>query len=127
MKEELQKIGMYDLRFNDILDINYDDLEIYQSNKGLRTHLIKRKHFNCLQYIEKTSEIINNPDYIGINPNEKGDSIEFIKKYSENIQVAVKLESKGEYYYVATIHDLQESKMKRRLNSGRIIKVDKNN
>lgn len=41
---------------------------------------ILKKHPECTQYINKLSEIIQNPNYIGINPNEKGKSFENYRK-----------------------------------------------
>ena len=48
-------------------------------------------------------EIIENPDYVGVNPNENDKSIEFIKKYSKNVLVGVKLEKDGQYLYVSSM------------------------
>ena len=42
--------------------------------------------------VSYTHLIIENPDYVGVNPNENDKSIEFIKKYSKNVLVGVKLE-----------------------------------
>lgn len=82
--------------------------------------MVKRKHFNCLKYIDYLPEIIENPDYVGVNPNENDKSIEFIKKYSKNVLVGVKLEKDGQYLYVSSMYDIQDSKISRRLYSGRI-------
>ncbi|MCH5263019.1 MAG: hypothetical protein J1F42_08900 [Lachnospiraceae bacterium] len=65
-------------------------------------------------------DIIMNPDYIGVNPNEQGISIELIKRYADNVMLGIKLDMAGEYLYVFTMHDIQESKILRRLHSGRI-------
>lgn len=118
-KDELLKVGKYNPKFNDILGINMGELEIYRS-KGLPSHMVKRKHFNCLKYIDYIPDIIQNPDYIGINPNEAGQSIEIIKRYKDNVMIGIKLDTDGEYLYVSTVHDVQESKIERRLYSGRI-------
>ena len=118
-KEELLKVGKYNPKFNEILGIEIDELEIYRS-KGLPTHMVKRKHFNCLKYIDYIPDIIENPDYIGVNPNEYGTSIEIIKRYRDNVMIGIKLDTDGEYLYVSTVHDVQESKIARRLHSGRI-------
>lgn len=125
---KLLKVGEYNSRFNDILGINIGNLEIYRS-KGLRSHMVKRKHFKCLKYIEHIPDIILKPDYIGINPNEYGTSIELVKKYADNIMIGIKLDIDGEYLYVSTMHDIQESKIIRRLHSGRLKEffVDKEN
>ena len=125
-KEDLLKVGKYNPMFNDILGIDIGDLEIYRS-KGLPAHMVKRKHFKCLKYIDYIPDIILEPDYIGINPNEPGISIELIKRYTDNIMIGIKLDTDGEYLYVSTMHDVQESKISRRLHGGRLkeLSVDK--
>lgn len=60
-----------------------ENLGIYRS-KGLPSHIVKRKHYRCLKYIDYIPDIILKPDYIGINPNEQGKSIELIKRYADN-------------------------------------------
>lgn len=118
-KEELLKVGKYNSKFNEILGINIKELEIYRS-KGLPSHMVKRKHFKCLKYIDYIPNIILEPDYIGINPNEQDTSIELIKRYADNVMIGIKLDTDGEYLYVSTMHEVQESKISRRLHSGRI-------
>ena len=90
------------------------DFEIYRS-KGLPSHMVKRKHFNCLRYIDYIPDIILEPDYIGVNPNEQGLSIELIKRYADNVLIGVKLDAEKEYLYVSTMHDVQEAKNTRRV------------
>ncbi len=119
----LIKVGTYNPNFNFILDININISDIYLS-RGLKKHLIKRKHFNVLKYLPKIPEIIKNPDYIGINPNEKNESIELIKKYEKNILVGIKIDVANDILYISTIHDISKSKIKRRLHSGRLKKID---
>ena len=125
-KEELLIVGEYNPDFNKILGININKLKIYRS-KGLPSHMIKRKHYKCLKYIDYIPDIILNPDYIGINPNEQEQSIELIKQYSDNVLVGIKLDVGGEYLYVSTMHDVQENKISRRLHSGRIKKISVDN
>ena len=124
MKEEkeLLKVGKYNPHFNDILGINIKELEIYRS-KGLPSHMVKRKHLKCLKYIDYIPDIILEPDYLGINPNEQETSIELVKKYADNVMIGIKLDTDGEYLYVSTMHDIQESKILRRLHSGRLKKI----
>ena len=88
--------------------------------------MVKRKHYKCLKYIDYIPDIIAEPDYIGVNPNEAGESIEIVKKYEDNVLVGIKLDTEGEYFYVSTMYDIQESKVSRRLHSGRLkeFKVD---
>ena len=118
-KEELLQVGTYNSQFNETLGIDIKELEVYRS-KGLLAHMVKRKHYKCLKYIDYIPDIIKTPDYVGVNPNEQGISIELIKKYADNILVGIKLDSEGDYLYVSTMHDIQESKISRRLHSGRL-------
>lgn len=121
MDDKLIKVGKYNAEFNTILGLNLDNtLEIYRS-KGLPAHMLKSRHANCLKYIDYIPDIIESPDYIGVNPNENGtESIELIKRYKDNVMIGIKLDKDGDYLYVATMHDIQEKKIERRLYSGRI-------
>lgn len=122
MSEKLIWIGEYKKEFNSILGINIESKDIYRS-KGLPAHMIKSRHEKCLKYIDYIPDIVNNPDYIGINPNENGtESIELIKRYRDNVMIGIKLDKDNDYLYVSTMHDIQESKLQRRLYSGRIKK-----
>ena len=128
MDDNILKVGKYNTKFNDILGLNIAELDIYRS-KGLPTHMVKSKHFKALKYIDYIPDIIESPDYVGINPNEDGtESIELIKRYKDNILVGIKLDEENGYLYVSTMHDIQEGKVSRRLYSGRIKEfiIDKN-
>lgn len=124
--EGLLEVGKYNLKFNEILGIYIDELKIYRS-RGLPAHMIKRKHFKCLKYIDYIPDIILNPDYIGINPNEQNISIELVKRYADNVAVGIKLDTDKDYLYVSTMYDIQDTKIMRRLHSGRLkmLSVDK--
>lgn len=118
MADEMIKLGTYNKDFNDIIGTEMKALDIYRS-KGLPAHLLKRKHYNALKYIDYLPDIISSPDYIGIDPKEP-DSVEFVKMYKDNIWVGIKIDKDTERYYVSTMYDVQESKISRRLHSGRI-------
>lgn len=119
MKNDSLKVGSYNPKFNEVLGIEITELDIYRS-KGLPTHMLKSKHANCLKYIDYIPDIIKNPDYIGVNPNETTKSIELIKRYKDNVIIGIKLDQDNNYLYVSTMHDIQEAKIQRRLHSGRI-------
>jgi hypothetical protein len=121
--EKLIKVGNYNKKFNELLGINITQEEIFRS-KGLKTHLIKRNHCNCLKYIDCISDIIEHPDYIGINPNETNQSIELVKKYNDNILLGIKVDLSTNSLYISTMFDLQESKLQRRIHSGRLVKYE---
>lgn len=82
--------------------------------------MMKRHHENCLPYIDNIPDIIASPDYIGVNPNEPDPSIELVKIYKDNVLVGIKLDKETDTLYVSTMYALQESKLKRRLHSGRL-------
>ena len=62
---------------------------------------------------------------LGINPNEtRTDSIELIKRYKDNILIGIKLDKSSNYLYISTMYNIQESKIQRRLHSGRLKKFN---
>lgn len=121
--DKLISVGKYNKKFNELLGINITQEEIFRST-GLPAHLVKRNHGNCLKYIDYISDIIEHPDYIGRNPNEKGNSVELVKKYKDNILLGIKVDLSTNSLYISTMFDLQESKLQRRLHSGRLVKYE---
>ena len=121
MSESNFKVGTYNGQYDGLLGVCLPKLNIVQS-EGLEKHISKR-HPSCLRYISKISEIISSPDYIGINPKESS-SFELIKQYDDNVLVGIKLDIKNNYYYVATLHDIKQSKINNRLFSGRLKKIE---
>ena len=119
MDNNLLIMGNYNQLFNDMLNINIKHDVIYRS-KGLPSHMLKSRHEKCLKYIDYIPEIIENPDYIGINPNEKGQTIELVKRYGDNVLIGIKVDKNNDYLYVSTMYDISESKLQRRLYSGRL-------
>ena len=93
-------------------------IPIYMS-RGLRAHIVKR-HPDCLKYLSSVETIISAPDYIGKSPNEPNSSFEVVKVLDKNVQVAMRLEPEEEYYYIATLHTITDSKLERRIKSGRL-------
>lgn len=122
-EDKLIEVGEFYQELNDIIGSDLPLQKIYRS-KGFPSHLIKRKHFNCLKHIDFIPDIIENPDYVGINPNEDGETIELIKVLDKNILVGIKLNIDENYLYVSTMHEIQEPKLQRRIHGGRIKKVN---
>ena len=91
-------------------------------SEGLKKHILKHNHENVIGYFEEIPSIIKYPDYIGQNPRENGISLEYIKILGTNLLVAVKLDIKNDYFYVASFYGITDSKLKKMINSGRIIK-----
>lgn len=117
--DKLIKIGEFKQEYNQILNTSLPCFEIMQST-GLVKHIFKR-HSHCVQYLDKVSDILENPDYIGINPKENN-SVELVKVYEDNILIAIKLDCDNGYYYLASLYNISGGKMENRLNSGRLKK-----
>lgn len=114
---KLFKVGEYNKKFNDILNCNLPLTDIMQS-VGLEVH-IRNRHPNCIKYIDKIGDIIKAPDYIGTNKKEPN-SIELVKIYDENILLAIKLDKNSNGLYVASLYEVKDSKISKRLHSGRL-------
>lgn len=123
MDERVIPIGKFLPEFNIYLPYHIDQELIYRSI-GLEKHILKR-HPECLQYIGLIPSILSDPDYIGVNPNEKNISFELVKVISENIQIGIKLDAGENYLYVATLHTITNAKLKHGIENGRLKKFDK--
>lgn len=123
MNSKVFKAAPFNSQFNKYLPepLKYDF--IYQS-EGLQKHIEKR-HPECLPYLSLLSSIIEDPDYIGINPNEKGTSFELVKVMSENVQIGIKLDIVKDYLYVATLHAITPGKLQHGIENGRLKRFDK--
>ena len=100
------------------LDDSIDSVKVNMEN--LKKHLEKRNHDNMIKYLSRISELLENPTYIGINPREKGRSIEYVIQLDENVLIGIKLDYKNEYFYIATMHEISELKLNQRIKNGRL-------
>ena len=84
--------------------------------KGFNTLI--NKYSSSKDYVGKLkTEIIEKPTYVGIHPPRGG--IEFIKKYDENIMVAVQV-SKRDVLYLRSMYIITEDKVEMYLDNGSI-------
>lgn len=60
------------------------------------------------QCMKDIPEIIQHPDYISIHPADE--SVSFIKKYSKNVNVAIKISTDGKMVY-RTMYPLRETQL----------------
>ncbi len=123
MNHSIFKISSFSPEWKTYLpfELNYDS--VYQS-AGLAKHIEKR-HPECLAYLPYVSSILASPDYIGVNPNEPGKSFELVKTFDNAVQIGIKLDTKNNYLYVATLHTITQSKLQRNVESGRLKRIDK--
>lgn len=117
--ETLFVVGAYLEKFNTATGQSLPCGDIYQST-GLLAHLQKR-HPEEVGLIEHIPDVIHSPDYIGHNPNEPN-SVELIKIMDKNVMVCVKLDTKKNYLYVASVFSVSDAKVTHRLRSGRIVR-----
>ena len=102
------------------LGIQKETIKIYRS-KGLLAHLLKRKHYKAIKYLDFIPEIISTPDYAGFYEGQ----IELVRIFKDNIFLSIKLDLSKDIYYVSTIFDVSMSKIEAYCKSGRLKKLDK--
>ena len=116
----MKQVGRIKSEYFRILKLD-DSIDIVKVNmENLKKHLEKRNHDNMIKYLSRISELLENPTYIGINPREKGRSIEYVIQLDENVLIGIKLEYKNEYFYIATMHEISELKLNQRIKNGRL-------
>lgn len=120
MAHNLTHVGKFTPKLNEILGSDIPCLNIYCSS-GFTEHVGKR-HPACLKLIKDIPDIIKSPDYIGQGSRDP-DSVEFVKRMRGNVLVAVKLDRDNNYLYVASMYYITDSKVERRLLSGRLKKA----
>lgn len=109
-----------------IVGLETDSSTIVIHEENLKKHMLKSRHQNMVKYISNVSDILNNPDYVGQNRHIKTDSFEVIKVLDDNVLVAVKLDKKNDYFFVASVYDVTDSKLNHMKKNGRIKVFDKN-
>lgn len=79
-----------------------------------------RKDFNCdaeyEQCLKDIPNIIQNPDYISIHPTDE--SVSFIKKYTKNVSVAIKISTDGKMVY-RTMYPLRDAQLSEYIKNNR--------
>lgn len=117
MGDKLFVVGQYIEKFNKLTGQQIPCGDIYQS-VGLVTH-VRNHHPGKEGLVALVGDVIRSPDYIGKHPKEPN-SIELVKKISGNAMVCIKLDTKRNYLFVASVFEISEGKLKNRLNSGRL-------
>ena len=108
-----------------LLGLETDLSEIEYSKHGLKRHLEKRKHYDVLKYLDNIKEIIENPDYVGINTKGNKLALEYVKCYKKNILLALKVNKTKDKFFVVSMYSINDFKLNSRKFSGRLKKVDK--
>lgn len=100
------------------------DSEVLFDKTGILHHMRKRHHKDAIPYLDFVEEIIERPDFVGKTEKNGLPALEFIRVYEDNVLVAVKLNEKKRKFYVASVYIITDSKVRNRVESGRIIKLD---
>lgn len=116
-------IGHYNNKFNKLIEKNITTNEIKVCD-GLKAHLKKNKHQDCIEYIPKLPELLKSPDYVGVNPNIEEESFQYVKNIdNKTILIGIKKDEENDYLYVATMYTIRKRRLKRLISNGRLKKV----
>ena len=104
----------------EIFKVEIDNDRIIYSREGLYKHIIKRNHNDVIKYFDNLENIVNNPDYVGMSNRNNSPSFEYVKCYEDNVLVAVRLNKKKGFFYIASMYIITDSKLESRIRSGRL-------
>lgn len=104
----------------EIFNIEIENDKIIYSKEGLYKHILKRNHNDVIKYFENLHNIVNNPDYVGMSNRNNSPSFEYVKCYDDNVLVAVRLNKKKGFFYIASMYIITNSKLESRIRSGRL-------
>lgn len=125
MENDVKQIGKMSKEVVDLLSIQLEyDTPILIGKSNIE-HIKRRHPYEYEKYFRDIEMILEEPDYVGINP--KDESISFVKEYqadAEFIRVAVKV-SAGKKSYAKTLHLLSTCNAERYIEKGTLIKLDK--
>ena len=116
------KVGEINQRVIDLLKLNIEAGTPIFMGKSNIEHMIQSHPSDYEAYSQSIPDIIETPDYIGVNPKDK--SIEYVKVFiiqNESVKVAVRV-SHGGLYYARTIYARDITKMERFISKGYLIK-----
>lgn len=121
---EIQIVGKLRQEIIDLVGITLTagDILMYP---GAIKHIQRKRPDDFVKYFQRIPEIVSDPDYVGVHPGEP-DSVEFVKILDDDILVAVKLAPEG-YLFLSSMYTLTRAKVPKRLKSGRLVAVPKNN
>ncbi|MCL2427544.1 MAG: PBECR2 nuclease fold domain-containing protein [Oscillospiraceae bacterium] len=117
-----RKVGEISQRVIDLLNLNVKSKTPIFTGKSNVLHMQKSHKQDYKAYGRYIPAIIENPDYVGINPSD--DSIEFVKIFEIDgkfVKVAVRI-SDGGNYYARTIYARELGKFEKFVESGHLIK-----
>ena len=125
MKIRSKKIGILKKKYLKALNINNCNCSNVYLNPGAEQHIKISHPKDYNNYFNSIKYIISKPDYLGLNPRVK-DSIELVRVYNRDvILISIAISKKG-YLYLSSMYTIGprgNSKIKKRLKSGRLIQA----
>lgn len=116
-------IGTITQQIESLLNLNLpNDRNIYLGETNIK-HMITSHPTDFQKYKDELTNILSNPDYVGLNPNDS--SIEYVKEYivdNEYVKVAVRIYS-GKKFYARSIYVLNNNRVKNFISKGTLIKT----
>lgn len=118
------ELGTLDKEIINLLSLNTDESKILLSSNTIKHIKKHEKDYSSYEEFKKCTEsaidIIESPDYVGIHSD--GHSIQYIKRISVNILVAVRINNLGKMW-VKSIYPITDAKLEGYINSGRLKKI----
>ncbi|WP_455067693.1 PBECR3 domain-containing polyvalent protein [Parvimonas micra] len=109
----------------ELLGLKTELTEIEYSKHGLKRHLEKRQHYDVLKYLDDIKDIIDNPDYVGVNKKDNKIALEYVKCFNKNVLLVLKVNKTKDKFFIASMYSINDFKLNNRKFSGRLKKVDK--
>lgn len=109
----LDKKPEFEGRISAQTDILFWKSRLKHTERHRRDFLSDEEFEQCMNDIPS---IIQNPDYISIHPTDE--SVCFIRKYSKNVSVAIKISTQGDQVY-RTMYPLRDSQLQNYIKGGR--------
>ena len=97
------------------------DRNIYLGDTNIQ-HMKNSHPVDYEKYKDELENILSNPDYIGLNPND--DSIEYVKEFiqdNEYVKVAVRISS-GDKYFARSMYVLNKNRVRNFIAKGTLKK-----
>ena len=122
----MKKIGAFKKEIIDLLGLNIAaDTPIYVGDQNIE-HMQNRHPAEFEKYFFRIEEIIDDPDYVGVN--EKNKSVDYVKLFmvdTEYVQVSVRVNATG-IHNARTLFLLMTYKAERYIEQGTLKPVPKN-
>lgn len=118
-------VGQFSKKVIDLLHLTIDEGTPIFMGAVNEKHMRNRHEYEYDKYCMDIPIILDNPDYVGINPHDN--SIMYVKEYfecGEYIRIGVKVAGNGKYF-ARTLHLLSTCNAEKYIKKGTLKKIDK--